>query len=384
MRRPFPIAVSLIITAVVFFLLGRSLVPVTSEAILDTRIAEKVWSIIQSSYLRASSIDNESIKYGLAKGVMNSLKDQHSAFFDPKEAREFLASLKGDLEGIGAELRLRDGVVYVVTPLPNSPAEKAGILPGDAILKINGENLGSVADLTSVVSRIRGPKGTSITLSILHKNEVESVEITIVRDRIHQESIEFEERMVKGNNVGIIRMSQFSEDVSDELRKAMRAVQEKNISKLVLDLRFNGGGYLDQALEVLSFFVSENLPAVVMEGKSSNQVKETFSTGLRYDGSLVVLVNEASASASEIVAGALQDHGRAKVIGTKTYGKGSVQEVKNLSDGSALRITIAEWKTPRGRSIENVGITPDVEVKLQYEKYREGDDNQLEKAFDFL
>lgn len=387
MTKKFLPFLGLILVAAFFFLLGQqsqqgSLIDQKNG--LDYGKVREVWDVIEQSYLRKNELDFNQIKYGLAKGLVNALGDQHSAFLDPKEAEVFLTSLNGELQGIGAELKLDDGAVMIVTPLPNSPAEKAGILPGDIILKVDGQYLGTVTNLFDVVKKIRGPKGTTVVLTVLHEDELVPEEISIVRDEIHLTAVEWKDKSLDGEKIALLTVSSFTEKVGTEFEKALKEIIDKGYSKLVLDFRFNGGGYLEGALDLLSHFVDSGKPLVFIRDQERMVPRDASSSPVRYQGEMVVLVNDSSASASEIVAGALQDYELARVIGVKTFGKGTVQEVHSFSDDSMIRITIAEWLTPKKRSIEGKGIEADQEIKLDYQAFKGGRDNQLDSALQAL
>lgn len=357
---------------------------VDAESGLDYGAANTVWDVIASQYLRAEAIDQEELEYGLAKGLVNALGDIHSTYMDPNESDAFLSSLNGDLEGIGAELRLDDGAVVVVSPLPDSPAQEAGIRPGDIILEVNGEYLGYVDNLLDVVMKIRGPRGTKVTLSILHEDEVSPEEITIQRASIHIESVELSFEEANGEQMAHLILSSFTEFADEEFSSVLQEVIEADVENLVLDLRFNGGGYLDGAVDVTSYFVRPDQPVTHIRYQEDQETRFSVVKPFQYEGEVVVLINEASASASEIVAGALQDYSKAHVVGTTTFGKGSVQEVHPFADSSLLRITVAEWLTPSKRSIEGHGIEPDQVVELDFDGFLEGKDNQLEAAYEYL
>ncbi|MDF2379382.1 MAG: S41 family peptidase [Candidatus Gracilibacteria bacterium] len=366
------------------FSLNSSTFTLSAPAVLDMSSAEDVWQIIQKSYLRADDIDQDQVKYGLARGLMGVLGDPHSAFLDPDESEAFMTSLKGDLHGIGAELKLEDGLVLVVSPLPDSPAERAGIMPGDIIMKVDGQMLGNVSNLFEVVMNIRGEKGTQVVLTVLHENQITPVDIAIIRDEIHLESVKFEEKTQNSEKIAFIKLSSFTEEIGSEFEDILTEVVNNGYNKLVLDLRFNGGGFLEGAIDILSHFVPEGEVAVKTKRKGSQSQRVSKSKDVNYTGEIVVLVNDSSASASEIVAGALQDYGLAHVLGVKTFGKGSVQEVLPLNDGSLIRITIAEWLTPKDRSIDGVGVDPDEVLIMDYEAYKTGEDNQLRRALEYL
>jgi carboxyl-terminal processing protease len=364
--------------------LGQQSIVSHSQSELDLSVANSVWDVVSSNYLRISDVDQESMKYGLARGLVQSLGDQHSVFMDPDEANAFLTSLNGDLEGIGAELKLENEMVLIVNPLPGSPAEKAGIHPGDLIMKVDGEFLGSITNLMEVVMKIRGPKGTQVKLEIIREGDVQPKEFVITRESIHIAAVTYEEKEYLSQKVPSIRLSSFTENVGEEFEKALLEVNKAGYDKLILDLRYNGGGYLEGAVDILSYFLENDTPAVSIRNQGQEVSRNTIPKKTGFKGKVVVLVNDSSASASEIVAGALQDYEKAQLIGVKTFGKGSVQEVHPFGDDSIIRLTIAEWLTPKGRSIEKKGIEPDQIVELDFEAYKAGTDNQLQAALEFL
>ena len=364
--------------------LGKNSVVSSSETVLDLSVANEVWDVVSHNYLRIDELDQDALKYGLAQGLVQSLGDQHSVFMNPDEANAFMTSLNGDLEGIGAELKLQDEAVIIVNPLPDSPAQKAGIRPGDIVLKVDGEYLGSVTNLMEVVMKIRGPKGTEVTLSVIHEGGFEPQDIVIIRESIHIAAVTLEEKEYLSEPIPVIRLSSFTENIGSEFEEALLEVMQSGQKKLVIDMRYNGGGYLEGAVDVLSYFLDPNIPVVSIRNQDQNVARNSQARKTRYEGELVVLVNESSASASEIVAGTLQDYDRAHILGVKTFGKGSVQEVHSFRDASLIRLTIAEWLTPLGRSIEGEGIEPDQIIELDFDLFKDGSDNQLEAALEYL
>lgn len=382
---PLGILIGVLIVAGVSYRLGAQSVVVIQENGLDFTMANSVWEVIGDRYLGADEIDQENIKYGLAKGIVNALDDQHSAFLSPEEAQAFLTSLNGELEGIGAELRLKDGVVVVVSPLPDSPAERAGIRSGDIILKVDGVYLGNVSNLFEVVLKIRGKKGTEVVLTVLHEGEIVPEDISIIRDEIQLKAVEWEEKESSGEKIAVLQLSSFTESVGAEFGNTLQEIVDGGYSKMVLDLRFNGGGYLEGAVDILSYFLDPKQPIVYIRDQNSTVPRRSEQQKVRYRGDLVILVNDSSASAAEIVAGALQELDLAHLIGVQTFGKGTVQEVHPFFDRSMIRITIAEWLTAQKRSIEGIGIEPDQIVELDYDAFIEsGEDKQLEAALNYL
>ncbi|MFH0776746.1 MAG: S41 family peptidase [Patescibacteria group bacterium] len=348
---------------------------------LDTTTFDEVWQTTKAKFVDVEKLDSQKMFYGAMKGVVASLGDPHSEFLDPTESEEFLDSLSGELTGIGAEVGMRDEILTIVSPLRSSPAEKAGLLPGDKIFKIDGE-LSSEFTLFEAIKKIRGPIGTSVKLTIFRGQEVSPREITIKRDLIEIESVSTEMRK---DGIAVVTVNTFADNTADEFAKKLSELALKNPKGIVLDLRFNGGGFLDAAIAMTSnLLVSGDVVSIHERGKPDQSVPVS-GAALLPETPLVVLINEGSASASEIMAGALQDAKRATILGEKSFGKGTVQElISDFSDGSTLRITVAKWFTPSGRDIDKVGIEPDVEVKMQSEDYFSKNDPQLDAAVKFL
>ncbi len=339
----------------------------------------EVWDKVKTKFVK-QPVDEVEMFYGAVQGMVASLGDPYSMYFPPKAAEEFAKDLSGELEGIGAEIGIKEGQLLVISPLPDSPAEKAGLRPGDKILLIDKESAFGM-DVNMAVSKIRGEADTQVVLTILREGQTKEQEIAITRAKINVPSILFS---MKGN-LAYLRVMQFNDSTTRELGKAIKSLKTKNAKGLIVDLRNNPGGYLQAAVEMASEWVDDG---VIVSEKGINGV-DGVSYGSEGGHRLanvktVVLVNKGSASASEIVAGALQDHKKATLVGEKTYGKGSVQDFETLADGSALKLTIAEWFTPNGRNINKEGVAPDVEVKEDWEKQKLGEDKALDKAIEIL
>lgn len=325
-------------------------------------ILAEAYKLLSEDYVDKSKLDPKKLSQGAVKGMMEALDDPYSSYVDPKAHKLAMSDFEGKFEGIGAVISIKDKQLTVVSPIAGSPAEKAGIRAGDKILKINGESTTKMT-LIEATSKIRGPKGTAVKLVILHTDEAEPVEIEVVRDEIKVESVVLDMR----GEIAYIKITQFLKTTGGDLDAALKSAIKKGAKGIVLDLRNNPGGLLNAAVDVASEFLAMGLVAKVVddEGRESNvPVKRG---GIATNLPLIVLVNEGSASGSEIVAGALQDYGRAKLAGSKTFGKGSVQTVRELSDGSALHITTYRWLTPLGRPIDGVGLTPDFVLELKDE-----------------
>jgi len=326
----------------------------------ELKVFTDVLGLLQKEYVEETN-SNE-LMYGAIKGMLETL-DPHSAFMPPNMYKEMQEETKGRFEGLGIEITIKEGILMVVSPIEDTPAFKAGILAGDQILKIDGDSTKNLTLMDSV-KRMRGPKGTKVTITIMREGFTKPREFTLTRDVIPVRSVRHE---LLEKQYGYIRLSQFQEKTEGELDKALKALEEESkgsMKGLVLDLRNNPGGLLDQAVKVADRFIESGL-IVSMEGRREDQKMKFFAhsqgTIARYP--LIVLVNGGSASASEIVAGAIQDHGRGILVGTQTFGKGSVQTIFPLKDGSGVRLTTARYFTPNGRSIQAKGIIPDILVK---------------------
>lgn len=350
-------------------------------AIVDFSPFWKAWQIVESKYVAHGEVDRQKMVWGAIQGMIASLGDPYTVFFPPIESEEFKEEMQGDFEGVGMEIGNKDNALTVIAPIKGSPAEKAGMKAGDKIIKIEDTpSINMPSD--QAVKMIRGKKGTPVKLTILHKNEAEPVEVTIIRDVIQVPVVNTER---KPGGIFIIKMYNFSANSSNMFRDALREFVFSGDSKLIIDLRGNPGGYLESAVDISSWF----LPAgkVVAREKFSTGEETLFRSkgyDIFNDLQLVILVNEGSASASEIMAGALQEHGIAKLVGQKTFGKGSVQELVEVTPNTSLKITIAKWLTPNGRSISDEGLEPDVKVELTREDFEASRDPQMDKALEIL
>ena len=342
-----------------------------------------VWRLLLAEYITPNDLQTTPMLYGAVRGMVNAVGDPYTSFMTPNENKDFHAGLSGDLQGIGAELSVRKGKIIVVSPIKGSPAEKAGLLPEDEITGVNGTAVEGQT-LQDVVEKIRGKKGTSVTLTITRASSAEPVELTVVRADIHVPSTESEIKQTPQGTVGVLTVNQFGGDTLAEADKVLKDFAKKNPDGIILDLRFNGGGYLDGAVDLSSYFLKEG-KVVTVEGRDGPpQVHSVSGHPLFPALPLVVLVNQGTASASEIVAGALQDHERATIIGMKTFGKGTVQEVLDLPGGSSLRVTIAHWLTPDGRNLGKEGVIPDIKIDRTPEDMDAKKDPQMDAAMTWL
>jgi carboxyl-terminal processing protease len=319
-------------------------------------LMQAVWDLLQKDYLRQDKVNQDELAYKTIESMVNSLGDPYTTFFRPAGADDFESQIKGEISGIGAQIEDKAGVITVVTPLPGSPAEKAGLMVGDEIIEADGHPLSGIGS-DKAVSFIRGERGTTVMLKI-RRNGAE-MNLSIMRDTISIPEIDVKWQ----GDIAIVQLMQFGQKTDSEIRSIFSDIVSKHPHGIVLDLRNNGGGLLDAADKVMSNFVPNG--TVVAKVQSRNKTTdETTSNDPIVDTStkVVVLVNKGSASASEIVAGALQDLKRATIVGTQTFGKGTVQEVIGFRGGEALKLTIAEWLTPLGRHLDGVGVKPDIIV----------------------
>jgi len=340
----------------------------------------EAWDALKQNYVDRSELTDKQLFYGALRGLVAAVYDPYTVFMDPQVTKEFEDDLSGTFEGIGAEIGIKEDILTIVAPLPGMPAEKAGLKAGDKIYAINGTSTAGL-NTDEAVRRIRGPKGTQVTLSIFRQGFKAIQDFTITRDSIVVKSVNAK---LREDGIYIIEISNFNNDTLNLFNSAVRDVISKNPKGIILDLRNNPGGYLDTAIELASEWIEGGV--VVSEKYSDQRLDEHLSRGRARlkDFATVVLVNQGSASASEIVAGALQDYKKATIVGKKTFGKGSVQTMQNLSDGSSIKITVAKWLTPKGRSISDEGIKPDIEVELTEEDYNKDNDPQIDKALEIL
>lgn len=351
---------------------------------LDFSLFWDTWKLIKEKYTDTSKVDEQKMFYGAISGMVESLDDPYTVFMDPSETKKFDEELSGVFEGIGAEIGVKKNIITIIAPLPDSPAEKAGLMAGDKIYKID-EIVTIDLSLNEAVSLIRGPKGTTVVLTIIRGAEAESREIKIVRNTIVVKSVELEFKNINNGTMAILKISRFGEDTFSDVKIFAAEILKRNAKGIVLDLRNNPGGFLDSSVDIAGIFLPAN-EIVTIEKFNNDNKKDYLTAGKNELGKipLVVLANEGSASASEILAGALRDNRQIKIIGEKTFGKGSVQEVQPLKDRSTLKITIAEWLTPSGKNINKEGINPDIEVEIKPEDFEAEKDPQMEKALEIL
>jgi carboxyl-terminal processing protease len=337
---------------------------------------------LKQNFISPEKIDNQKVIYGAISGMTKALDDPYTAFFDPAEAKRFFQDLSGSFEGIGVEIGLKKDQLTVISPLEGTPGKKAGLKSGDLILEINGK---STYDMTAeeAVSLIRGPKGTDVDLAIYRTGWNKSKVIKITRGIIKIPPMSWE---LKEGNIAYIRLYQFDEVLSSDFEKAVFEILASPAERIILDLRNNPGGYLEVSQDIAGWFL-QNGKIVTIEDSGNGEEQKIFKAegnASLSDYPIVILINQGTASASEILAGALRDNKGVKLIGVKSFGKGSVQEVINLNDGSFLKITVAKWLTPNGQSISDVGLDPDIKVEITDQDSEQDKDPQLDKALEII
>ena len=360
-------ALALLLTGV---LIGQGLVQAKSDTYDELKAFTQALELIKRNYVEEP--DSKELIQGAIRGMVSSL-DPHSSYMAERAFKEMSMDIKGEFQGVGIQIGIKNAQLTIIAPIEGTPGDRAGLAAGDKILKINDE---WTKDLTieEAVDKMRGPKNTQVRLLIFREGWDKPKEFAITRDVIKVQSVK--KKMLEGD-IGYVRITQFQGQTGVELEKALKELEEKGMKKLVLDLRNNPGGILDASVDVSGLFMPKDKLVVYLQGRKAADRKDylTMSEEAPRAYPVVILVNTGSASASEIVAGALQDSHRALIVGTQTFGKGSVQTVFSLESGTGLRLTTAKYYTPSGRSIQNVGITPDIEVKLPVVKEAKNGDS---------
>lgn len=340
----------------------------------------QAWQIVHDQYVD-QPVDDEALMRGAIRGMLDALGDQHTSYMDPDQYRQANIPLEGEYEGIGAWVDPTKEYLTIISPMPGSPAEKAGLKPGDQVIAVDGEDMTGI-DGSLVIRRILGPAGTKVRLTIRREGLEEPFEVEITRARIIVPSIESK---MLDDRIAYIHILEFGQNTTRDLRKALRELQDQKPIGLIVDLRNNPGGALQTAIEVASEFIPEGVIMYEVYGDGRRDVYRALHGGLATDIPLVVLINEGTASASEIVAGAIQDYQRGQLVGTTSFGKGSVQNwIPLVNDQGAVRVTIARWLTPKERTIHEIGLEPDVKVEISEADIAANRDPQLEKAIELL
>ena len=340
----------------------------------------EVWRIVDGEYYDRSALDHEQLTYGAIRGMLEVLRDPHTAFADPAVARISDEDMRGSFEGVGIQVEMKDGRLTVVAPLEGTPGHQAGIRPGDVILRVDDTDVTQLS-LMEAVARIRGPRGTTVRLTMGRDGVSEPLVFEIVRAEIRPVNVRT--RMLEGD-IGYVKLNAFTTPAGQEVREALSDLLRQRPRALILDVRNNPGGLLQSAVDVCSLFLKEGVVLYEQRRDAEDIPHEVRPRMHVTDLPMVVLVNGGSASASEIVAGALQDMGRATVIGERTFGKDSVQNVHRLSNGASLRVTFARWYTPKRQDVHEKGLVPDIVVRPAEEDIRAQRDPQLERAIAHL
>lgn len=384
MRNKFVITIigAAVIFLVAFYVGQNSVVcKVCAPEDVDMSLLWEAWHEIEQNYVDPN-FDYQKMVYGAISGMVSSLGDPYTTFFDPDETKGFLEDVSGRFEGVGMEIGIRDNQLQVVAPIEGTPAEKAGLRPGDKIIKI-GDAVAVDITIEEAVALIRGDKGTEITLTIMRDGWDSTKEFKLKRAVIIVPSIKME---LLENNIAYIKLYHFSENSDRDFSKVGFDILNSPAKKIILDLRSNPGGYLERAQDIAGWFLERD-KVVVIEDFGNEKDKEYYlakGNSKFTDYPLVVLINEGSASASEILAAALRDNRNVQLIGETSFGKGSVQTLHNLTDGSSLKITIAKWLTPNGNLIADKGLEPDVKVEMTEDDWTNGKDPQLDKAIEII
>ena len=333
---------------------------------------EEVWKLIFDDYVDKNQLDASTLSQAAIKGMLEALDDPYTSYLDAEAYQLGLSSMKGAFEGIGAQVAVRDEQITIIAPIADSPAAKVGIRAGDIILEVDGESTSEMS-LAEAVLKIRGPKGEPVELLILHQDEAEPEVIEIIRAKIEVNSVRFEMR----GDIAYIQLTHFSVRTNEELLLVLESLIEKEARGIILDLRSNPGGLLEEVIDVVSHFLREGVVVNVVDNQEKRIVLEVKPKEVITELPLVVLVDGFSASGSEVLAGVLQDYDRATIAGSKTFGKGSVNILRQLKNGAGIYITTARWLTPAGRLIEGEGLVPDYELEL-------GGEAAIQWAIDYL
>lgn len=351
---------------------------------VDFSLFWDVWNRLQDKFVNREKLDYQKMVYGAISGALASLGDPYTVFMNPTENKNFSQNMQGNLEGIGAEVGIRKDIVTIISPLENSPAKRAGLKPGDKILKID-DQLTAGMTIEEAVSKIRGPKGTEVVLTIVRDGWESAKEFKIIREVINVPIIKLEMKESGGKKIAHLSIYEFTENSAGEFIKAAEQILTSDAKGIILDVRSNPGGYLESAVDIAGWFLPEKM-LVVSEDYGNGKQNEHRSAGINKLGRypLVVLINQGSASASEILAGALRDDKSVKLVGEKSFGKGSVQQLEQLAGGASLKVTVARWLTPSGHSIMDEGLEPDVKIELTKDDIENSRDPQIDKALEML
>jgi carboxyl-terminal processing protease len=364
------------------FYYGESQCKICPPEEIDFSLFWEAWAKLQERFVDKEKFDVQKMIYGAISGMVKSLEDPYTVFLNPEDAKRFIEDVKGTFEGVGMEIGTKKGQLQVIAPLEGTPAQKAGLRAGDKIVKVD-DTLTLDITLDEAVNLIRGPKGTEVTLTIFREEWGQTQEIKIIRGVIEIPSLKWE---VKDENIAYLKLYHFSEKASFDFREAAIEILTSPARKIILDLRNNPGGYLEVAQDIAGWFLKRGQIVVIEDFglEREQKIYKTQGNASLAEYPMVILINQGSASGSEILAGALRDNRGIKLIGEKSFGKGSVQELERLKGGSSLKITVAKWLTPKGELITDIGLEPDIEIEMTEEDYEEDRDPQLDKALEII
>jgi carboxyl-terminal processing protease len=379
------IFILILLIVVVSFLSGisfeKSQARICAPEDVDLSLFWQAWNLLEENFVTPTLLNTDKMIYGAITGMVSALDDPYTLFFDPQDTKQFLENVTGQFEGVGMQIDIRKGQLWVVAPLENTPAQKAGMRAGDAIIKIDDKFAAGIS-IDEAVKLIRGPKDSKVVLTVMRESWEEAKEIAITRGVIDIPSFKLE---IMQEDIAYLKIYGFTESAGLDFSKIAIDILQGPADKIIMDLRNNPGGYLEVAQAIAGFFL-KNGDLVAIEEFGTGEQKEYPSLGnaklLEYP--IVVLINQGSASGAEILAGALRDNRDIQLIGEKSFGKGSVQQLEKLRDGSSLKITIAKWLTPNGHSIADDGLDPDVVVEITEEDFEEDRDPQLDKALEII
>jgi len=386
-----PVLVLIAVLCSIFFLgvyygkLGVPKLPPEVPEGVDFSLLWEVWEKLEEKYPRP--LDYQKMIYGAASGLVESLGDPYTVFFTPEESKIFEEDIAGEFEGVGMEIGIREKELTVIAPLEGTPAQKAGLRAGDKILKINNDSTNGMT-LDEAVKLIRGPKGTEVRLTISREEWDSPKEFKIIRAVIQIPSLKWEIKEIPatGEQIAYIKLYQFSERISSDFKKAALEILDSPVQKIILDLRNNPGGLLHKAQDIAGWFLKRGDIVVIEDfgGTKASVEYKAKGNSLFLNYPTVVLINKGSASGAEILAAALRDNRGVKLVGETSFGKGMVQQPVSLKGGATLKVTVAQWLTPKGKLIEGVGLKPDYPVEITEEDYKAGRDPQLDKAIEIL
>ena len=340
-----------------------------------------VWNLLHENFVDKDNVKTQDLVYGAIEGMVGSLDDPYTVFFPPVESKAFTEQIQGAFGGVGIEIGMRDNVLTVIAPIKDTPAYSAGLLAGDRIIKIDDKSTEGMK-VQEAVTLIRGPKGTTVTLTIFRESLKTTKEVQLTRETIKIPAVEWE---LKNGSVAYLQVLVFNQNVDEEFHKAAVEITKSSATRIVLDLRNNPGGLLDSAVNLAGYFLDEGKTVTIQrEGSGSETIFKTERNALLKNYPVVILINKGSASASEILAGALRDNRNIALVGETSFGKGSVQDIFNLPQGASVKITFAKWFTPNGSSIDENGIEPNVAVERTEEDFEKDLDPQLDKALELI